>query len=215
MPTENPNQPTDALGHRHHSRAPRQLFEPAIVKRAVGDAFRKLDPRLVAKNPVMFVVEVGSAATTFFFLRDLFTGAPEALFSGQITLWLWFTVVFANFAEAMAEGRGKAQADALRKTKTESMARKLVNGREEAGAGNPTAQGRPGGLRGGRYHPRRRGSGGGHRLGGRVGDHGGVGAGHPRERRRPQRGHGSAPRCLSDRIVIRITSNPARLSSTA
>src|ERR1700722_1931287 len=114
--------------------APKSLFEPTIVKRAVGDAFRKLDPRLVAKNPVMFVVEVGSVMTTYFFLRDLFTGASgeETLFVGQVSFWLWFTVIFANFAEAMAEGRGKAQADALRKTKTDTIARKLVNGKEES-----------------------------------------------------------------------------------
>jgi K+-transporting ATPase ATPase B chain len=146
MRTENPNLPVsrsaDSLGHRTNPRrAPSSLFDPAIVKRAIGDAFRKLDPRLVAKNPVMFVVEVGSAATTFFFLRDLFTGAPEALFSGQITLWLWFTVVFANFAEAMAEGRGKAQADALRKAKTETLARKLDGQREQLVPGTQLRKG--------------------------------------------------------------------------
>ncbi len=113
--------------------APRSLFEPTIVKRAIVDSFRKLDPRHVAKNPVMFVVEVGSVMTSYFFFRDLFTGArgEETLFVGQVTFWLWFTVIFANFAEAMAEGRGKAQADALRKTKTDTIARKLVNNHEE------------------------------------------------------------------------------------
>ena len=111
--------------YRKPKHAPRSLFDPPIVKRAILDAFRKLDPRLVAKNPVMFVVEVGSVVTTYLLLRDLLTGAHNLLFNGQITLWLWFTVLFANFAEAMAEGRGKAQADALRKTKTETMARKL------------------------------------------------------------------------------------------
>ena len=113
--------------------APRSLFEAAIVKRAAGDSFRKLDPRLVAKNPVMFVVEVGSVVTSFFFLRGLFTGVgfEENLFVGQVSFWLWFTVIFANFAEAMAEGRGKAQADALRKAKTDTIARQLVNGKEQ------------------------------------------------------------------------------------
>jgi K+-transporting ATPase ATPase B chain len=111
--------------------APRSLFEAKIVKRAILDSFRKLDPRLVARNPVMFVVEAGSVVTTYLFLKDLFTGAPSAFFNGQITLWLWFTVLFANFAEAMAEGRGKAQADALRKTRTETMARKLINGSKQ------------------------------------------------------------------------------------
>ena len=110
--------------------APRSLFEGKIVRRAVKDAIIKLNPLLVAKNPVMFVVEVGSAITTYFFIRDLIVGSSETLFVGQVSLWLWFTVLFANFAEAMAEGRGKAQADALRKTKTESIARKLVNGKE-------------------------------------------------------------------------------------
>src|SRR5689334_25189907 len=92
--------------------APRALFEPAIVKRAVREAFVKLDPRVVAKNPVMFVVEVGSLLTTYFWVRGLVTHDSDTLFVGQVCLWLWFTVLFANFAEAMAEGRGKAQADA-------------------------------------------------------------------------------------------------------
>ncbi len=111
----------------------RSLFDRAIVRRAARDAVRKLDPRTVARNPVMFVVEVGSVLTTYLWVKGVATGAPpgEMLFAGQTTLWLWFTVLFANFAEAMAEGRGKAQADTLRKTKTESVARKLVNVREE------------------------------------------------------------------------------------
>jgi K+-transporting ATPase ATPase B chain len=106
--------------------APRALFEPSIVKRAIKEAFVKLDPRVVAKNPVMFVVEVGSAVTTYFWMRGLFTHASDTLFIGQVCAWLWFTVVFANFAEAMAEGRGKAQADTLRKAKTDTVARRLV-----------------------------------------------------------------------------------------
>jgi K+-transporting ATPase ATPase B chain len=108
--------------------APRELFERAIVQRALGDAFIKLDPRVVAKNPVMMVVEVGSVVTTLYWVRGVFTGAADTLFVGQISLWLWFTVLFANFAEAMAEGRGKAQADALRKTKTDTYARRLIGG---------------------------------------------------------------------------------------
>jgi potassium-transporting ATPase ATP-binding subunit len=105
--------------------APRSLFEATIVKRALKDAVVKLDPRVVAKNPVMFVVEVGSAVTTYFWIRGLLTHAANTGFVGQVSLWLWFTVLFANFAEAMAEGRGKAQADALRKTKTDTVARRL------------------------------------------------------------------------------------------
>ena len=104
----------------------RPLFDPEIVKRATKESFRKLNPRMVAKNPVMFVVEVGAALTTIYVIKDVITGAGGLLFGIQIALWLWFTVVFANFAEAMAEARGKAQADALRKTKTDTMARKLL-----------------------------------------------------------------------------------------
>jgi K+-transporting ATPase ATPase B chain len=110
--------------------ASKSLFDPAILKRALVDSFLKLDPRTVAKNPVMFVVEVGSVLTTFYWIRELVTGTGNSLFTGQVTLWLWFTVLFANFAEAMAEGRGKAQADSLRKTKTLTNARKLVGKRE-------------------------------------------------------------------------------------
>jgi K+-transporting ATPase ATPase B chain len=106
----------------------RPLFDPPIVRRAIGDSFVKLNPRLMMKNPVMFVVEVGALMTTILAGRDLFTGSAIGGFTFQITLWLWFTVLFANFAEAMAEGRGKAQADTLRKTKTETTARKLING---------------------------------------------------------------------------------------
>ena len=83
---------------------------------AIGSAFVKLDPRTLMRNPVMFVLEVVAALTTVLFIRDLVTGGEHIGFAFQIVLWLWFTVLFANFAEAMAEGRGKAQADALRRT---------------------------------------------------------------------------------------------------
>jgi K+-transporting ATPase ATPase B chain len=101
----------------------RSLFDAAIVKRAILDSFVKLDPRTLAKNPVMFVVEVGSVLTTILFIRDIgdATG-PQNLFAGLVVLFLWFTVLFANFAEAMAEGRGKAQAATLRKTRSETVA---------------------------------------------------------------------------------------------
>jgi K+-transporting ATPase ATPase B chain len=134
MSTHMANLPSTHEGEGTYKRpknAPSSLFDPAILRRAVGDAFRKLDPRLVAKNPVMFVVEVGSTVTTFLFLKDLLHGAHNLLFTGQITVWLWFTVLFANFAEAMAEGRGKAQAEALRKTKTETFARRLRDKKHE------------------------------------------------------------------------------------
>jgi K+-transporting ATPase ATPase B chain len=110
------------------------LFDKSILGPAIGESFRKLDPRLVAKNPVMFVVEIGSLLTTLLFVRDLL-GAPEGAaplwFTGFVTAWLWFTVLFANFAEAVAEGRGKAQAASLRKMRQDTKARKVVNGREE------------------------------------------------------------------------------------
>jgi potassium-transporting ATPase ATP-binding subunit len=109
----------------------RPLFDPPIVKRAITDSLIKLNPRTMMKNPVMFVVEAGALMTTILAVRDVATGAGVAGFTFQITLWLWFTVLFANFAEAMAEGRGKAQADTLRKTKTEATARRLAGGRTE------------------------------------------------------------------------------------
>ncbi len=104
---------------------PKPLADKAIVIRAIGDSFRKLHPRLMVKNPVMFVVEVGAVLTTIELVID--TARHTGLFSFglQITLWLWFTVLFANFAEAMAEGRGKAQADTLRKARAETQANKL------------------------------------------------------------------------------------------
>jgi len=103
----------------------RRLFDPPIVRRAMRDAFRKLDPRHMVRNPVMFVVLLGSVLTTLVLVRDVALGRGAIGFTLQIALWLWFTVLFANFAEAMAEGRGKAQADALRRTRTLSMAKLL------------------------------------------------------------------------------------------
>ena len=107
-----------------HARV-KPLWTWDIVGPAMLDAFRKLSPRTLMKNPVMFVVEVGSVATTVDFIYDVAQHVPGTGFSVQITLWLWFTVLFANFAEAMAEGRGKAQADTLRKARFESIARRL------------------------------------------------------------------------------------------
>jgi K+-transporting ATPase ATPase B chain len=106
----------------------RPLFDPEIVRRATKDALLKLNPLGLLKNPVIFVVEVGAALTTLFLVRDLFTHGANIGFQVQISLWLWFTVLFANFAEAMAEARGKAQADTLRKTKTDSVAKRVVKG---------------------------------------------------------------------------------------
>ena len=110
-------------------------WDARILRTALVDSLRKLDPRRMARNPVMFVVEVASVLTTLAWLHDLVAGMPHPLpawFSGQVSLWLWFTVVFANFAEALAEGRGKAQAAALRGLRRETVARRLVDGREQS-----------------------------------------------------------------------------------
>lgn len=112
------------------------LFYWPIIRRASIDAVRKLDPRQLARNPVMFVTEVVSAVVTLLFLRDLAGQTGSALFTGQIGAWLWFTVLFANFAEAVAEGRGKAQADALRKTRTDTRAKRLIDPSGASGVRN-------------------------------------------------------------------------------
>ena len=112
----------------------RPLFETAIVRRAILESFIKLDPRRMVKNPVMFVVEVGSAFTTLLAIARTLTGEGDAApaFIWAVSLWLWFTVLFANFAEAMAEGRGKAQADTLRKSRKDVPAIRLLEGRKDA-----------------------------------------------------------------------------------
>jgi potassium-transporting ATPase ATP-binding subunit len=102
----------------------KSIWDPQIVRRAIRDSFVKLHPRTMARNPVMFVVEVGSVLTTLRLIQDAVTGRGSIGFELQITFWLWLTVLFANFAEAMAEGRGKAQADTLRRAKTETLARR-------------------------------------------------------------------------------------------
>ena len=112
----------------------RSLFDPEILQPAILESFRKLAPQQVSKNPVMFVVEIGSVLTTLILLRDLIAPAADAQplwFTTAVSVWLWFTVMFANFAEAVAEGRGKAQAATLRKMREETIARRLINGREE------------------------------------------------------------------------------------
>jgi K+-transporting ATPase ATPase B chain len=106
----------EEFGSTHSKRKSASMFEPKIVRRAVVDALIKLDPRQMARNPVMFVVEIGSVLTTFLAVRD------TDGFAALVAVWLWFTVLFANFAEAVAEGRGKAQADTLRKTRSETVA---------------------------------------------------------------------------------------------
>ena len=119
-----PEDPVSLLPNKG-SRA-RPLFDPEIVRRAAKASFVKLNPATMVRNPVMFVVEAGAALTTALLVRDISTGRPGTGFSVQISLWLWFTVLFANFAEAMAEARGKAQAESLRQTKTAGVARRLT-----------------------------------------------------------------------------------------
>src|SRR5215510_10595215 len=104
------------------------VFTWSIVGPALVDALKKLDPRWLARNPVIFVTAVAALLATVFWIRDLGAGA-SALFSGQIALWLWLTVLFANLAEAVAEGRGKAQAASLRKTRTETVAKRIADAR--------------------------------------------------------------------------------------
>ena len=107
------------------SRSTSSILDPALVVPGSAAPSRSSIPARSGRNPVMFVVEVVAALVTVLFVRDLVVGAPNLGFSLQIIIWLWFTVLFANFAEAVAEGRGKAQADTLRRTRTETMAKRL------------------------------------------------------------------------------------------
>src|SRR6202163_402593 len=106
----------------------RPLFDPEILRRALKDSIVKLNPVTLMKNPVIFVVEIGAALVLLFLIRDISTGAGKIGFELQIDLWLWFTVLFATFAEAMAEARGKAQAESMRKTRTDTIANRLAEG---------------------------------------------------------------------------------------
>lgn len=133
---ETPQETPETKQWKTRRKGSTSIFDANIIRRAIGDSFKKLDPRLQLRNPVMFVVEVGSVITTIEFVRLLiqtFTQAHtdprlvnETFFVLAIAIWLWFTVLFANFAEAMAEGRGKAQADTLRRTRTTTLAKKLA-----------------------------------------------------------------------------------------
>src|SRR5207302_10642657 len=114
---------TVRLGHSPMKPRKKAVWEWKIVRRAILEAFLKLNPRKMMGNPVMFVVEIGSVITTAL----LFKGGAAFKFNLQITCWLWFTVMFANFAEAMAEGRGKAQADTLRKARSETVANRIAS----------------------------------------------------------------------------------------
>ena len=147
----------------------RSLFDPEIMRPAIWESFRKLVPQHVIKNPVMFVVEIGSVLTTLILVRDLIApraGSQPLWWTFNVSFWLWFTVVFANFAEAVAEGRGKAQAATLRKMRQETTARRLVNGnREEKVPGVGAAQRRYRCRRSRRSHSRRRRRDSRHRFG--------------------------------------------------
>ncbi len=196
------------------SARPTPLFHSPIVQRAIVDSFKKLDPRVQLKNPVMFIVEIGSVLTTLLGLAALLgSGEPawvaleaglapaeaaalargSAPFILAIAVWLWFTVLFANFAEAMAEGRGKAQADSLRRSRQDVMARKLSGASRSAKETRVAASA----LRrddvvlveAGDTIPGDGEADPGRRLGRRKRHHGRERAGHPRKRRRSQRRH--------------------------
>src|SRR5271166_1352629 len=172
--------PAETRPPKVRTRPTSSMFEPTIMRHAVGQAFVKLDPRKMVHVPVMFVVEIGSVVTTIeFFSR------PD-VFVGLVTLWLWATVLFANFAEAVAEGRGKAQADTLRRSRTGDL--RLPAPARRHHAADPVhraAGGQPG--RGDRRpgHSRRRRRGGGDGRGRRVGHYRRVGPGDPRVGRGP------------------------------
>ena len=131
-----------ALASAHHPKRRRSsVTDPALLAPAIGQSFVKLDPRTMVRNPVMFVVEIGAVMTTYGFFASVAGNGVDTSFIGQIALWLWFTVLFANFAEAIAEGRGKAQAQALRRTRTETVAPQV--GWWRRGQGNRDIRDRP------------------------------------------------------------------------
>jgi K+-transporting ATPase ATPase B chain len=193
----------------------RPLFEPSIVRRAIVEAFRKLDPRRMAKNPVMFVVEVGSLFTTILFVHAKITGRGESPpgFILAISVWLWFTVIFANFAEAMAEGRGKAQADALRKTRQDVMAVRLADAhagaRQESVSSSTLRKGDHVLVEAGSLIP-----GDGEVVEGMASVDESAITGESAPVIRESGGDRSAvtggTRVLSDRLIIRITENPGQ-----
>ncbi|PYS54629.1 MAG: K(+)-transporting ATPase subunit B [Acidobacteria bacterium] len=186
----------------------RPLFDPEILRRATIESFVKLNPQIVAKNPVMYVVEVGAALTTIFVIKDMVAGVGALLFGIQIALWLWFTVLFANFAEAMAEARGKAQADNLRKTKTDTVAKKLLqNGKFEMVAASKLRAGDVVFVEAGNLIP-----GDGEVIEGIASVDESVITGESAPVIRESGGDRSAvtggTKVLSDQITIKITSNP-------
>jgi K+-transporting ATPase ATPase B chain len=148
------------------------LWQTSQIKKAILNSIPKLDPRRLWRSPVMFAVEMGAILTTLITAHDLITGG-NAGFDGQISLWLWFTILFANFAEALAEGRGRAQAETLRQAKSEAIA---CQRRSCPGKGR-------------RDHPQRRRDQRRGRTGGRISHHGRIGASSSRGWRRPMRRH--------------------------
>ncbi|MGC4122320.1 MAG: potassium-transporting ATPase subunit KdpB [Myxococcales bacterium] len=189
--------------------APASLVDRALLTQALRDSLRKLSPREVARNPVLFVVEVGSALVTLVAVRDLFAPArSEPLwFTAAIALWLWFTVLFANFAEAVAEGRGKAQAASLRRMRKETQARRLVDGRVEVVSGSRLAKGDTVVVEAGELIP-----GDGEVIEGVASVDESAITGESAPVIRESGGDRSAvtggTKVLSDRIVVRIASNP-------
>jgi len=185
-------------------------FDPALLRRALADSLRKLAPQTMARNPVMFVVEVGAVLTTLVWIRDLVAapdGAAPAWFTGNVTLWLWFTVVFANFAEAVAEGRGKAQAAAMRGLREETTARRLRDGREERIAASALRKGDEVAVEAGEMIP-----GDGEVIQGIASVDESAVTGESAPVIRESGGDRSAvtggTKVLSDRIVVRITADP-------
>ena len=186
------------------------LWDGPILKAAALHSVAKLHPRTVARNPVMFVVEVGSVLTTLLWLRDVVVRpawAEPTWFTGGVTVWLWFTVLFANFAEAVAEGRGKAQADTLRKMRKETMARRVVDGKEEQVASSSLRKGDHVVVDAGQVIP-----GDGEIIEGIASVDESAITGESAPVIRESGGDRSAvtggTRVLSDHIVVRITSNP-------
>jgi K+-transporting ATPase ATPase B chain len=186
------------------------LFAPEILKPAVWESFKKLAPHLVIKNPVMFVVEIGSVLTTLILFRDLFAPTPQSQpiwFTANVAVWLWFTVVFANFAEAVAEGRGKAQAANLRKMRKETTARRVVKGKEEHVPASMLRKGDVVVVEAGEFVP-----GDGEVIEGIASVDESAITGESAPVIRESGGDRSAvtggTRVLSDRIVVRITTNP-------
>jgi K+-transporting ATPase ATPase B chain len=186
------------------------LFDRALLRRAALDSLRKLDPRHVVNNPVMFVVEVGALLTTLLWLRDRIAppeGAAPGWFTLSVSLWLWFTVVFANLAEAVAEGRGKAQAETLRRMRREVAARRLVGGREEKVPASRLRKGDAVVIEAGEMIP-----GDGEIVEGIASVDESAITGESAPVIRESGGDRSAvtggTRVLSDRIVVRISTNP-------